>query len=213
MENKVDHFSDGRFSDEKGNIFRVRRVADFAHENRHKYFVPKFDLSKIENKLDWWEEKYFVHDQREFLKNLSRMVNCDTSFPIIVLLEDEGTLSVADGLNRLLKAVSVEKKKYLPAYFIPKRDIMHFNERDIPSDFSEMKKLSNYLAKYLGLELGVKSIDLKLSDIDWSFRRMGMNSTLEQKLDYFDLVKSCLENNLNESFRINKKNEKTIGTS
>lgn len=205
---KIDHFKDGKFSDEKGNIFRVKKVADFASKNHDKYFIPKFDLKKIENRLEWWEEKYLVDDHKQLLSNLSRVVNCDTSFPLIVLLEDEGSLSVADGLNRLFKALNIEKKKHLPAYFIPKRDIMSFNERDIPNDLQGMTNLAKYLSMYLVMK-GIKSANINLDDVDWSFKRMGMHPTREEILNYFDLVKQAMKKRLSESKQLKIFMEKT----
>jgi hypothetical protein len=41
----------------------------------------------------------------------------------LVVIEKNGNHSVADGLNRLYKAIKVEKKKKLPVYVVNKSEI------------------------------------------------------------------------------------------
>jgi len=53
-----------------------------------------------------------------------RALRADTRYPLLVLIEDGG-LSVCDGLNRLWKIVNVEKKDVTDIYLIPKEDIEH----------------------------------------------------------------------------------------
>ena len=53
------------------------------------------------------------------------MKKSDTSFPILVIKHKDGTQSVSDGLNRLKKAISIEKRDTIPAYEIPEQDIEH----------------------------------------------------------------------------------------
>jgi hypothetical protein len=36
------------------------------------------------------------------------MMNADTSYPLLVIQNDDGRLGVADGLNRMKKAIDVE---------------------------------------------------------------------------------------------------------
>ena len=45
--------------------------------------------------------------------------------PIIIIKHKDGSLSVSDGLNRLKKAISIEKRDTIPAYHIPEEDIEH----------------------------------------------------------------------------------------
>ena len=56
-------------------------------------------------------------------------MNADTSFPLLVIQNDDGHLGVADGLNRMKKAVDVEKKQTIDVYLVPKKDIMKFSEK------------------------------------------------------------------------------------
>ena len=55
------------------------------------------------------------------------MKKTDTSYPILVIRED-GHLSVADGLNRLKKMISIEEKTKADVYIVPKEDILHLEE-------------------------------------------------------------------------------------
>jgi tRNA splicing ligase len=52
------------------------------------------------------------------------MANADTNYPLLVLQNDGGHLTVADGLNRMKKAISLENRKTIDVYLVPKKDIM-----------------------------------------------------------------------------------------
>ena len=58
---------------------------------------------------------------------MKRMKKTDTSYPILVIRED-GHLSVADGLNRLKKMISIEEKDEADVYIVPKEDILHLKD-------------------------------------------------------------------------------------
>ena len=107
---------DNKFADEEGNSWNVKKVNDFVTKNKAKYLKKNFPVSKIAHNLKWWQG-----DEK-------RMMNTDTSFPLLVLQEPNGNLSVADGLNRLKKIVSVEKKNMVDVYLVPKQDIMNIKE-------------------------------------------------------------------------------------
>ena len=57
------------------------------------------------------------------------MMNADTSYPLLVVVEKGNNLSVADGLNRLYKAIKIEKKKTLPVYIVTKSEIEDLKEK------------------------------------------------------------------------------------
>ena len=57
------------------------------------------------------------------------MMNSDTSYPLLVVIEKGNNLSVADGLNRLYKAIKIEKKKTLPIYLVTKEEIEHLKKK------------------------------------------------------------------------------------
>ena len=125
-----DFFAGSKFADEEGNTFSVEKIIAFAKKNP-KYFRKDFPLSKIKHDLSWWQG------------NKERMMNADTSFPLLVIQNDDGHLGVADGLNRMKKAVDVEKKQNIDVYLVPKKDIMKFSEKqgvaeaEIPSMYSK----------------------------------------------------------------------------
>ena len=113
---------DNAFADKEGNKFNVKAVNDFVAKNKGKYLKRNFPISKIAHNRKYWQ------------KDKARMMNTDTRHPLLVLKEPDGNLSVADGLNRLEKAIRVEKKTAVDVYFVPKADIMHLAQ---PSEVKE----------------------------------------------------------------------------
>jgi len=110
-----DYFTGSQFSNEYGDSWNVEDVIKFAKSDP-LYFHKDHPIEEIKNQLSWWEDN---KEQRE------RMKNSDTSFPILITIEKDGTKSVADGLNRLKKAISIEKRDTIPAYVIHMKDIEH----------------------------------------------------------------------------------------
>lgn len=140
---QIDHFHGSKFADDDGSQWSVEKVLDFA-KNNPKYFKKDFPLSKIQHDLDWWEDN---PEQRK------RMKNADTSYPLLVLQMDDGHLSVADGLNRMKKAISVEKRKTIDVYLVPKKDIMDLADREI----DEMALPADWNPAALGHDKSFKS--------------------------------------------------------
>ena len=110
-----DYFTGSQFSNEYGDSWNVEDVIKFAKSDP-SYLHKDHPIDEIKNQLSWWEDN---KEQRE------RMKNSDTSFPILITIEKDGTKSVADGLNRLKKAISIEKRDTIPAYVIHMKDIEH----------------------------------------------------------------------------------------
>lgn len=130
-----DFFTGSKFGDDKGNSWSVEDVLKFAKSNP-KYFHKNFPLSKIKHDLSWWQG------------DEERMKNADTSYPLLVLQEPDGHLSVADGLNRMKKAVDVEGKKTIDVYLVPKKDIEHLvliNESKNIIDGQKMLEIYNHM--------------------------------------------------------------------
>lgn len=123
-----DYFKGSHFGDEKGkNLFSVEKVYDFVKKNKKKYLKNNFPLDKIKHNLEWWNNNYDIENKA----HKKRMMNADTSYPILVIKEKDGNLSVADGLNRLYKAINIEKKDTLPVYYISnKKDIEDLKEKN-----------------------------------------------------------------------------------
>ena len=110
-----DYFTGSQFSNEHGDSWNVEDVIEFAKSDS-SYLHKNYPIDEIKNQLSWWEDN---KEQR------IRMKKSDTSFPILITIEKDGTTSVADGLNRLKKAISIEKRDTIPAYVIHMKDIEH----------------------------------------------------------------------------------------
>jgi len=116
-----DYFHGSKFGDDAGNQFSVEAVLKFA-QSKPQYLHKNFPLDKIKHDLSWWQDNAA---QRE------RMQNADTRYPLLVIQNDDGHLSVADGLNRMKKAIDVENKKTIDVYVVPKKDIMHLAQKKV----------------------------------------------------------------------------------
>jgi hypothetical protein len=150
-----DFFAGSKFADEDGNTFSVEKIIAFAKKNP-KYFHKDFPLSKIKHDLSWWQG------------NKERMMNADTSFPLLVIQNDDGHLGVADGLNRMKKAVDVEKKTTIDVYLVPKKDIMKFSEKqgvaedkELAEEFDLIESIIERLAAHNGVDAEVIWEDLE----------------------------------------------------
>ena len=106
-----DFFSGSKFGDGEKEWY-VEDVLRVAKKNHDLYFRKDFPVSELIHDLSWWQG------------DESRALRADTRYPLLVLIEDGG-LSVCDGLNRLWKIVNVEKKDVTDIYLIPKEDIKH----------------------------------------------------------------------------------------
>lgn len=106
-----DFFSGSKFGDGEKEWY-VEDVLRVANENHDLYFRKNFPVSELTHDLSWWQG------------DVERAMRADTRYPLLVLIEDGG-LSVCDGLNRLWKIVNVEKKDVTDIYLIPKEDIEH----------------------------------------------------------------------------------------
>jgi len=124
-----DYFRGSHFGDEEGNEFSVEKIYDFVKKNKEKYFHPRFPISKIKHNIEWWNKNYDIKNK----EHKERMMNSDTSYPLLVVVEKGNNLSVADGLNRLYKAIKVEKKKTLPIYLVTKKEIENLKEKSSES--------------------------------------------------------------------------------
>ena len=124
--NEADYFKGSKFGDDQGRTFSVEKIVDFVKEDEDKYLEKSFDLDELKHELKWWEKQADKLGKEESIR---RMKKTDTSYPILVIRED-GHLSVADGLNRLKKMISIEKKVKADVYIVPKEDILHLEEEN-----------------------------------------------------------------------------------
>ena len=107
----TESFAGSQFFDDEGRTFSVESVVAFAQENHDKYFIPQFPLDAISHDLEYWQG------------DEERMMRADVSYPLLVIIED-GCLSVADGLNRMYKAINVLGMTHIDVYLVPKEDIL-----------------------------------------------------------------------------------------
>ena len=125
-EETKDYYKGSKFEDDKGRVFSVEKVINYAKENEGKYLNKSFPLKKLKHELKWWKKQAKTLGNE---KSIRRMEGTITSHPILVILED-GHLSVADGLNRLKKMISIEKKDKADVYIVPKEHILHLEEEN-----------------------------------------------------------------------------------
>jgi hypothetical protein len=118
-ESNKNYFTNSKFGDDEGNLFYVEEIYDFVYSNSDKYYHKKYPLEKLKHNLEWWNKLYDIKN----IDHKKRMMRANTSFPLLVVKE-KNNLSVADGLNRLYKAIKIEKRDHLPIYLVPKKDIM-----------------------------------------------------------------------------------------
>lgn len=104
-------------NDETGKKYRVGDIYKFAR-SRTEFFVKDLPIEQTDA-LEWWDKQYDM-DNPEHKK---RMERADTSVPVLGIRQEDGTISITDGLNRIKKAHSMEGKKTIPAYVIDKADM------------------------------------------------------------------------------------------
>lgn len=102
--NEIEDFQDQIASGPLGKI-SIGKLAAFA--KTQPKLLKTIPIQKVIHDLSWWQG-----DEQ-------RMMNADTRYPILVLVLPDGGWTVTDGLNRLKKAVSIEKKTSIQAYIIP----------------------------------------------------------------------------------------------
>ena len=107
----TESFAGSQFFDDEGRTFSVESVVDFVQKNHDKYFVPQFPLEAISHDIKYWQG------------DEERMMRTDVSYPLLVIIEN-GCLSVADGLNRMYKAINVLGMTHIDVYLVPKEDIV-----------------------------------------------------------------------------------------
>ena len=120
-EPKEDYFTGSKFGDDEGNEFDVESIYEYVKSNGDKYLKKNISIDgKLKHNFKWWENKYDINNP----EHKERMMNSDTSFPILVVIEKDGNWAVSDGLNRLYKAKHVEGKDTIDGYVISKEEIL-----------------------------------------------------------------------------------------
>jgi hypothetical protein len=61
--------------------------------------------------LEWWDKQYDMDNKA----HKERMLKADTSVPVLGIRQEDGTISITDGLNRIKKASCREtRRQYQP---------------------------------------------------------------------------------------------------
>ncbi len=103
-------------NDETGKKYRVKDIYDFAKKNTK--LIKDLPIEDTDA-LEWWDKQYDMDNK----DHKARMEKADTSVPVLGIRQEDGTISITDGLNRIKKAHTIEKKKTIPAYVIDKADM------------------------------------------------------------------------------------------
>jgi len=118
---EVENWDEQITSDEKGNKYRVKDLYDYAKNECEDCYNKELPIDNTDA-LHWWSKNYSMKNP----EHVKRMEKTDTSVPVLgVRVADSDTISIADGLNRIKKAHSMEKKKVIPAYVINMKDVEH----------------------------------------------------------------------------------------
>ena len=99
-------------NDETGKKYRVKDIYDFA-KSKQEFFIQNLPIQDTDA-LEWWDKSYDMDNK----DHVARMKQADTSTPVLGIRQEDGTISIADGLNRIKKASTIEKKKTIPAFVI-----------------------------------------------------------------------------------------------
>jgi hypothetical protein len=109
-------------NDETGKKYRVGDIYKFA-KSKPEFFVKDLPIKETDA-LEWWDKQYDMDNPQ----HKKRMEKADTSVPVLGIRQEDGTISITDGLNRIKKAHSMEGKKTIPAYVIDKADMEKIEE-------------------------------------------------------------------------------------
>lgn len=104
-------------NDETGKKYRVGDIYKFA-KSKKEFFVEDLPIKETDA-LKWWDKQYDMDNPQ----HKKRMEKADTSVPVLGIRQEDGTISITDGLNRIKKAHTLEGKKTIPAYVIDKSDM------------------------------------------------------------------------------------------
>ncbi len=102
-------------SDVTNKDYMVKDVYDWAKKNTKIVTLPIKDTDALE----WWDKQYDMDNKA----HKKRMMDADTSFSVLGIRQKDGTVSIADGLNRIKKAHDVENKKEIKGYVIDQKDL------------------------------------------------------------------------------------------
>jgi len=113
---EVENWKDQKMhSDVTDKDYMVKDVYDWAKKNTKPVTLPIKDTDALE----WWDKQYDMDNKA----HKKRMMDADTSFPVLGIRQKDNKISIADGLNRVKKAHDIEHKKSVKAYVIDQKDL------------------------------------------------------------------------------------------
>ncbi len=113
-------------SDVTNKDYKVADVYAWAKKHTKQVTVDIKDTDA----LKWWNKQYDMDNKN----HKKRMMDADTSYPILGIKLKDGTISVADGLNRVKKAHDIEHKKSIKAYVITQKDLENIDGEEKKKD-------------------------------------------------------------------------------
>ena len=118
---EVENWDEQITGDEKGNKYRVKDLYDYAKNECEDCYNKELPIDDTDA-LHWWSKQYSMKNP----EHVKRMEKADTSIPVLGFrIKGSDKITIADGLNRIKKAHSMQKKKVIPAYVINMKDIEH----------------------------------------------------------------------------------------
>lgn len=117
---KVENWDLQKMSDDEGNEYSVKDAIDYAKRKGPWTEIP----IESTDALKWWHKKYSMDDP----DHVERMKTSDTSYPVLAIEYAKGKYSIADGLNRVKKAHSLEGKTTVPAYIMHQNELKNINQ-------------------------------------------------------------------------------------
>lgn len=112
--------------DEEGNQYSVKDL--YAHAQKKG---PAVELPiESTDALEWWDKSYSMDNP----SHVKRMNNADTSVPVLAIEYEKGKYSIADGLNRIKKAHSIEGKKTIMAHVLSQDEMKEVGSVEKPKE-------------------------------------------------------------------------------
>ena len=117
---EVENWDSQMTGDGQGNLYSVKHLYDYANQVAGE---PVMLPIKHTDGIEWWHKSYSLENP----DHVERMQNADTTFPVLAIETGEDQYTVADGLNRIMKAHSVEGKSHVPAMVLTREQFDDFN--------------------------------------------------------------------------------------
>ena len=125
---EVERWDSQMTGDDGGNVYSVKHLYDYANQvSGGPVMLP----IKHTDGIEWWHKSYSLENPG----HVERMQNADTTVPVLAIETGEDQYTVADGLNRIKKAHSVEGKTHVPAMVLKRQQFDDFK--------STMRRLKN----------------------------------------------------------------------